>query len=159
MTADLIIESRSPEETQRLGAAIAAALQPGLTIGLDGELGSGKTQLVRSICEGLGVTDELVNSPTFVLLQPYTSGRMPIYHFDTYRLGDVDEFLAIGAEEYLNDETALCLIEWAQIVEPVLPENRLHIRLEQIGETSRRIRLSGSGRSGMDVVESVRRCS
>ena len=83
MTADLIIESRSPEETQRLGAAIAAALQPGLTIGLDGELGSGKTQLVRSICEGLGVTDELVNSPTFVLLQPYTSGRMPIYHFDT----------------------------------------------------------------------------
>lgn len=144
--------SNSENETDEIGRKLASVLQPGITIALDGELGSGKTRFVRAICDGLGVSDELVNSPTFVLMQSYTSGRLPVFHFDTYRLGDVDEFLAIGAEEYLTSESSICLVEWAEIVESVLPVDRLQIRITQTGAQSRTFKIAASGPSSQSVL-------
>lgn len=141
----LIVNSHDEEHTQRLGEALARCVVPGLTVALDGQLGAGKTRLTRAICDGLGVTNELVNSPTFVLMQAYTSGRLPVYHFDAYRLGDVDEFLAIGAEEFLNDTHAVCLVEWASLVVPVLPTDRLSIELTQQSDIARQLHLTARG--------------
>jgi tRNA threonylcarbamoyladenosine biosynthesis protein TsaE len=149
----LTVYSRNEEHTQRLGEALAWCLMPGLTVALDGQLGAGKTRLTRAICDGLGVTNELVNSPTFVLMQAYTSGRLPVYHFDAYRLGDVDEFLAIGAEEFLNDTHAVCLVEWASLVEPVLPADRLSIELTQQSDTARQLKFITRGEVSEQVLE------
>lgn len=141
----LILESHNEQQTQQIGETLAARLRPGMVLALDGELGAGKTRLTRAICDGLGVVDELVNSPTFVIMQTYTSGRLPVYHFDAYRLGDIDEFLEIGAEEFLNDPDAVCLIEWASRVQSVLPVDRISMELRPTGDTSRQIRVCAEG--------------
>ncbi|MCP4782047.1 MAG: tRNA (adenosine(37)-N6)-threonylcarbamoyltransferase complex ATPase subunit type 1 TsaE [Fuerstiella sp.] len=138
-------DSHSEADTDVIGRRLAAALLPGITVALDGQLGSGKTCLVRSVCRGLGADDSQVNSPTFVLMQTYADGRLPVFHFDTYRLGDVDEFLAIGAEDYLLDPEIVCFVEWAERVEPVLPADRLTISIEQTGEHSRHFVFRASG--------------
>ena len=153
MSDRIVFQSHSEADTQQLGECLGRAIATGLTIALDGQLGAGKTNLVRSICGGLDVDDELINSPTFVLMQTYTGGRLPVFHFDAYRLGDVDEFLAIGAEEYLHDSGMVCLIEWADIVREVLPRDHLSIRIRHTGETSREFVISGSGA----LVEAVSR--
>ncbi|MCP4172523.1 MAG: tRNA (adenosine(37)-N6)-threonylcarbamoyltransferase complex ATPase subunit type 1 TsaE, partial [Fuerstiella sp.] len=145
MTSHVIFQSQSEDETLHLGQQIGRLLSSGLTIAMDGQLGSGKTQLARAICLGLEIHDELVNSPTFVLMQSYPGGRLPVCHFDTYQLGDMDEFLAIGAEDYLNDENIVCLIEWAELVQPVLPKDHLSIRILQTGEESREFQVSSGG--------------
>ncbi|GAB5445019.1 MAG: tRNA (adenosine(37)-N6)-threonylcarbamoyltransferase complex ATPase subunit type 1 TsaE [Fuerstiella sp.] len=149
----LTVNSHNEEHTQSLGEALARCLEPGLTVALDGQLGAGKTRLTRAICDGLCVTDELVNSPTFVLMQAYTSGRLPVYHFDAYRLGDVDEFLAIGAEEFLNDTNAVCLVEWASLVDPVLPTDRLSIELTQQSDIARQLHLTARGEVSERVLQ------
>lgn len=92
MSADLVFESRGESDTSRLGAILAGVLQPGLTLSLSGQLGAGKTFFVRALAVGLGVNELHVSSPTFVVLQQYVDGRIPLAHFDVYRLGDVDEF-------------------------------------------------------------------
>lgn len=148
--------STSPAATQRLGTRLGKLLPPGLIIALNGELGSGKTLLVRSVCEGLGIDTSSVNSPTFVLMQVYTDGRIPVCHFDTYRLGDADEFLAIGADEYLADESVVCLIEWAEIVAPVLPADRLTIAIRQTGAESRELQFHSGGPKSASVVNRLK---
>ena len=145
MPERLILESRSVEETCRIGHKLGAGLTGGLTVALNGQLGSGKTHFVRSVCDGLGVDEDQVNSPTFVLMQIYSDGRLPVFHFDTYRIGDTDEFLAIGAEDRLYDEDAECLIEWAEKVSEVLPEDHLQITMEQLTETGRRLDVCSFG--------------
>ncbi|APZ94217.1 ADP-binding protein [Fuerstiella marisgermanici] len=155
MTDQFIFQSHSESDTQQLGERIGRAIATGLTIALDGQLGAGKTNLVRSICRGLDADADLVNSPTFVLMQTYADGRLPVFHFDAYRLGDVDEFLAIGAEEYLHDDGIVCLIEWADIVREVLPSDHLAIRIRHTGETSREFAMSGSGAASRAVVEAI----
>lgn len=140
-----VYDSLSEQDTDRIGRLLGECVQPGLVVALNGQLGSGKTRLVRAISAGLGVEDEMVNSPTFVLMQVYNSGRLPIYHFDTYRIGDIDEFLAIGAEDYLLGGTGVSLIEWAEIVQPVLPPDLLSVTIVQTGKNSRRIDLSADG--------------
>src|SRR3954452_17710682 len=107
-------------DTQRLGAAIAAVLQAGSVVGLIGPLGAGKTRLVQAVANALGVAPGSVTSPTFVLVNEYTGGRLPIYHFDTYRLKDDDEFLNLGPEEYF-DSGGITFVEWADRVETLLP--------------------------------------
>ncbi|MEQ9409296.1 MAG: tRNA (adenosine(37)-N6)-threonylcarbamoyltransferase complex ATPase subunit type 1 TsaE [Fuerstiella sp.] len=149
--------SHSEDDTRKLGQQLGRLLTTGLTIALDGQLGSGKTNLTRSICEGLDIDVNQVNSPTFVLMQTYTGGRLTVCHFDTYRLGDVDEFLALGAEEYLNDESIVCLIEWAEIVQPVLPADRLEIRITQTGETSRGFRISATGPLSRTILQTLKK--
>lgn len=145
MTEPLSVACASEADTRRLAEALASHLVPGLTIALDGELGAGKTHFTRALCSALGVDENQVNSPTFVLLQLYTDGRIPVAHFDTWRLGSPDEFLAIGSEEYLHSPHWLCLIEWACRVNEYLPEDHLQITLQHTGPESRRITITATG--------------
>lgn len=153
---EFVTESHSENETAVLGQQLADALQSGLTIALNGQLGSGKTNLVRAVCAGLGVSPDDVNSPTFVLMQTYAGGRLPAFHFDTYRLGDVDEFVAIGAEEYLLDPDVVCFVEWAARIEEVLPADHLVVQIEQTAPLSRRFRFLGTGPVSTGVVDRLR---
>ena len=132
-----VFASHSEVDTQNLGQRFAEALVPGLVVALNGQLGSGKTNLVRAVCQALGADENQVNSPTFVLMQTYGDGRIPVMHFDTYRLADVDEFLAIGGDEYLTDAEFVCFVEWAERISEVLPADHLTINIEQLAESSR----------------------
>ncbi|HXE72628.1 MAG TPA: tRNA (adenosine(37)-N6)-threonylcarbamoyltransferase complex ATPase subunit type 1 TsaE [Candidatus Nitrosotenuis sp.] len=114
------------EETEALGEALGRSLQAGDVVALYGDLGSGKTTLVRGVCRGLGAS-EPVSSPTFVLLNVY-HGRLPIYHFDAYRLTGSEELWEIGAEELFYGE-GVCLVEWAERAADLLPPRRLEVRL------------------------------
>lgn len=125
----------SEEDTRQLGLRIAEAAEPGDVIALIGELGTGKTALTKYIAEGLGVTEEIV-SPTFTIVREYRSGRLPLFHFDVYRLSGGDELLDTGAEDYLNGQ-GVSVVEWADIAADVLPEDSLVVRLEY-GEGSKR---------------------
>src|SRR5437879_3434078 len=130
--------------TEAWGRRLAGVLFGGAVVALIGPLGAGKTHLVRAIAEGLGIADSrLVSSPTFVLIQEY-SARLPIYHFDAYRLHSVGEFSDLGAHEYFEGK-GVCLVEWADRVEDVLSKEHLRVTLQITGETSRRIILEGRG--------------
>jgi tRNA threonylcarbamoyladenosine biosynthesis protein TsaE len=155
MISRVTFVSHSEADTDRFGSALAGALTGGITIALNGQLGSGKTRLVRSICASLEIDIIQVNSPTFVLLQLYVDGRIPVAHFDTYRLEDIDEFLAIGAEDYLDSDQWLCLIEWADRVAEALPEDRLTLNIVQLGETDRSFELEASGSRSAEILERV----
>ena len=138
----LLLELETEADTDQLGARLAAVAVPGTVIGLVGNLGAGKTRLSRAFAEALGVPPEAIASPTFVLIQEY-AGRIPIYHFDTYRLEDPDEFDALGASDYWTEAAGVCLIEWADRVADRLPADTWWIRLSATGPTTRRAELSG----------------
>lgn len=121
----LLIETHSPEETYALGEALGEAAAPGQVYTLTGDLGVGKTVFAQGFARGLGITGT-VNSPTFTILQIYEEGRLPLFHFDVYRIGDVEEMEEIGYEDYFYGE-GVCLIEWAELVEEILPENRVGV--------------------------------
>jgi tRNA threonylcarbamoyladenosine biosynthesis protein TsaE len=137
------INVNNERDTERLGAALADVLPPGTAIALIGTLGAGKTRLVQAVAAALGVPPGDVTSPTFVLVNEYTSGRLPVYHFDTYRLKDDDEFVELGPDEYF-DSNGLTFVEWADRVADLLPYERLEITLEVTGKTSRRVTLVGT---------------
>ena len=117
-----IIESFSPEETLELGRKMGREAQPGDVYTLIGDLGVGKTVFTQGIAEGLEI-DESICSPTFTIVQVYEEGRMPFYHFDVYRIGDIEEMDEIGYEDYFYGE-GLCMIEWANLIEEILPPTR-----------------------------------
>ena len=125
----MIIETNSPQETKELGKKMAERAKPGDVFTLVGDLGVGKTVFTQGIAEGLGI-DEPVNSPTFTIVQEYESGRMSFYHFDVYRIGDPEEMDEIGFDDYIYGD-GLCLIEWADLIEEILPEKRVAIRIEK----------------------------
>jgi tRNA threonylcarbamoyladenosine biosynthesis protein TsaE len=135
----LTIELESEEETARLGRIIAELVVPGVVIGLAGTLGAGKTRLVRAIAEALGVDPAAISSPTFVLIHEY-EGRLPIYHFDAYRLENPQAFEDLGVADYW-DSDGVCLVEWADRVRGLLPEYCWLITLEQTGPVSRTVRI------------------
>lgn len=138
-----IFESSSPQETRKIAKEIAKDLKAGDILTLNGDLGAGKTVFSKGIAEGLGVTEE-VTSPTFIIMQTYYGGRLPLYHFDVYRLEDPDELLETGAEEYLFGD-GVSIIEWAQIIEEILPEDILRVDIERVpakGDDYRRILIS-----------------
>lgn len=124
-----IIESNSPEETLALGRRLGAAAKPGEVYTLLGDLGVGKTVLTQGIADGLGIM-EPVSSPTFTIVQVYEEGRMPFYHFDVYRIGDIEEMDEIGYEDYFYGE-GLTMIEWANLIEEILPKERKEIIIEK----------------------------
>jgi tRNA threonylcarbamoyladenosine biosynthesis protein TsaE len=132
--------SNNERDTQRLGTALASELPPGTVVGLVGPLGAGKTRLVQAVATAIGVPPGRVTSPTFVLVNEYTGGRLPVYHFDTYRLKDDDEFLNLGPDEYF-DSTGITFVEWADRVATLLPVDRLEISIDVTSETERRITL------------------
>jgi len=131
-------ETSSAAETRALGARLAEALGPGLTVALFGDLGAGKTQLVKGIASAFGVPPEAVNSPTFTLVNEYAGRAFPIFHIDAYRIRSLDEFFEFGYEEYFFGE-GLCLIEWPERIAPLLPEDALGLRLTHLGGDRRRI--------------------
>jgi tRNA threonylcarbamoyladenosine biosynthesis protein TsaE len=138
------LELPDPEATEQLGRRLGELLFPGSVVALSGPLGAGKTFLTRAVATGLGIADaRIVTSPTFVLIQEY-AGRLPIYHFDLYRLATSSEFLDLGTDEYLQGQ-GVCLIEWADRFPQMLPDDRLDLRLETTGEWSRRIHVAGHG--------------
>ena len=147
-----------PDEaaTDRLGTRIAKSVVEGVVVELNGQLGAGKTRLVRAICDGLGIDAAQVNSPTFVLLQFYTDGRIPVAHFDTYRLGDADEFLAIGADEFTNGSDWLCLIEWGERVAEFLPDDRLRISISATSTDARHVGITSTGGVSSALLQRIR---
>jgi tRNA threonylcarbamoyladenosine biosynthesis protein TsaE len=139
-----LVELANLDATADFGRRLGQLLFPGAVVALMGELGAGKTHLVRAISQGLGVADgRVVTSPTFVLVQEYAA-RLPIAHFDAYRLGSAAEFAELGVEEYLQNG-GVCLVEWADRVPGGLPAEQLRITLEITGETSRRALLEARG--------------
>ncbi len=132
---------RSEDETREFGAKLAERLAAGDVVALIGDLGTGKTALTRYIAQALGVS-EPVTSPTFTIVQEHHSGRIPLYHFDVYRVYDPDELYEIGFDEYLFGN-GVCIIEWADLIEDLLPEGTLIIRIERgDGETERKYHIS-----------------
>ena len=125
----MIIETRSPEETFELGKKIGEAAKPGQGYTLNGDLGVGKTVFTQGVAAGLGIT-EPVSSPTFTIVQVYEEGRLPFYHFDVYRIGDIEEMEEIGYDDYFFGE-GICLIEWAELIRDILPEKRIEITIEK----------------------------
>ena len=129
--------TRSVRETRALGERIAARLQPGDVLLLEGDLGAGKSELARGIARGLGVT-ETVTSPSFTILNVYGSGRCPLYHFDWYRLESAEELYELGMDEYLGGD-GIAVVEWPGRCPEAIPENAVRIRLEAVGENERKI--------------------
>ena len=128
---------KNTEETENLGKKIAESLKPGTVIALKGPLGAGKTTLAQKIAKGLGVSERM-SSPTFTIVQEYESGRMPVYHFDVYRVHDEDEMFELGFDDYLHGK-GVCLIEWAELVEDLLPEGTRWLKLEYGSSEDERI--------------------
>ena len=123
------IESGSREDTYELGKRIGEQAKPGMVYTLVGDLGVGKTVLTQGVAAGIGIQG-IVNSPTFTILQVYEDGRLPFYHFDVYRIGDVEEMDEIGYEDYVYGE-GVSLIEWANLIEEILPEHFTEIKIEK----------------------------
>ena len=129
MKKEVIYESCKPEDTFAIGEKLGRSLSAGRLVTLTGDLGVGKTVLTQGIAAGLGIK-EPVNSPTFTIVQVYESGRMPLYHLDVYRIGDVSEMEETGYEDYFYGE-GLCIIEWAELIEEILPSERTEIIIEK----------------------------
>ena len=125
----MIIETNSAEETFALGKALGEKASPGQIYTLDGDLGTGKTVFTQGVAAGLGIT-EPVSSPTFTIIQEYDTGRLPLYHFDVYRIGDIEEMEEIGYDDYFFGE-GICLIEWADLIREILPEHVIRITIEK----------------------------
>lgn len=125
----MIIETYGPEETKELGEKIGRQTRPGQIYTLTGDLGVGKTVFTQGLARGLGIK-EPVSSPTFTIVQIYEEGRLPLYHFDVYRIGDVEEMEEIGYDDYFFGN-GVCLIEWAELIQELIPEQAIRIRIEK----------------------------
>lgn len=145
----MVIETNRPEETYELGVQLGNQALPGQIYCLDGDLGVGKTVFTQGFASGLGIEGP-VNSPTFTILQQYEDGRLPLYHFDVYRIGDVCEMDEIGYEDCFYGD-GVCLIEWSQLIPEILPEEVVRIRIEKDldrGFDYRKISVSGLSQEG-----------
>lgn len=125
----MVRETYSEQETFELGKEVGASAKSGDVFTLEGDLGVGKTIFTKGLAYGLGVREDVV-SPTFTIVQEYEDGRIPFYHFDVYRIGDVEEMDEIGYEDYIHGD-GVCLIEWANLIEEILPEERTRIVIEK----------------------------
>ncbi len=142
----MIFETYSPEETEQIGERLAGMLAPGAVIAFEGDLGAGKTAFTRGLARGLGCCDA-VTSPTYTIVNEYTSGRMPLFHFDMYRLHSSDDLFDIGWEDYL-ERGGVCAVEWSENVADAL-EYPIRVCIQKTGEDSRKITVTG-GRSLAD---------
>ena len=138
--------TNSPEETEAVGAALGKILQPGTILAYRGDLGAGKTAFTRGLARGLGYC-EPVTSPTYTIVNEYLGGRLPLFHFDMYRLASSDDLWDIGWEDYL-DRGGVCAVEWSENVDDAM-ENAVYITIHKTGEVSRRIEIEG----GIDLAD------
>lgn len=132
--------THSPEETEKIGEALAKSLQPGTILAYRGDLGAGKTAFTRGLARGLGCK-ETVTSPTYTIVNEYLGGRLPLFHFDMYRLASSDDLWDIGWEDYLDRE-GVCAVEWSENVQDAM-EDAITVTIEKLGETTRRIIIEG----------------
>ena len=147
----MIIETNTPQETYAVGKKIGENAKPGQIYTLTGDLGVGKTVFTQGVAAGLNIT-EPINSPTFTIIQEYESGRLPLYHFDVYRIGDIEEMEEIGYDDYFFGQ-GICLIEWANLIEEILPENLIKVTIEkdlEKGFDYRKITITGLEEIGYD---------
>lgn len=149
-----VVDVADLDGTRALGRRVAQRLAPGVTLALVGPLGAGKTHFVQAIAEALDVPEGVVNSPTFVLIQEY-EGRLPLYHFDAYRLASEAEFADLGAHEYFASD-GVCLVEWADKALGCLPADRIEVRIAPTGETSRRFAFDATGPRSQAIVDGLR---
>lgn len=142
--------SNSDKDTIEFGKKIARKLKKGMIIVLTGDLGSGKTKLTEGILTEFGLQDE-ISSPTFTIVNEYNTEKFDIFHFDVYRLADIDEFLAIGGEEYF--EKGVCIIEWGEMIEEILPANYVKIIFSKdlVDENKRIIRIENIGNCDLEL--------
>ena len=133
-------ETNSPEETERVGAALGRIVRPGTVIAYRGGLGAGKTAFTRGLARGLGYTD-IVTSPTYTIVNEYLGGRLPLFHFDMYRLSSPDDLWDIGWEDYL-ERGGVCAVEWSENVAEAM-EDAISVTIEKLGEHTRRITIEG----------------
>jgi tRNA threonylcarbamoyladenosine biosynthesis protein TsaE len=150
--------SRSPEQTQRLGARLGALLKSQDVICLEGPLGSGKTCLAQGIGRGWGISETLI-SPTFVLVREYTrpSDAVTLYHVDLYRISDADEAFSLGLGDFLGDQHAVCVIEWAERARTLMPSEHIWIKIEFPDETRRAIYFTAQGERHSALLQEFRR--
>ena len=132
--------THSPEETEKIGEALAKSLQPGTILAYRGDLGAGKTAFTRGLARGLDCK-ETVTSPTYTIVNEYLGGRLPLFHFDMYRLASSDDLWDIGWEDYLDRE-GVCAVEWSENVQDAM-EDAITVTIEKLGETTRRITIEG----------------
>lgn len=145
-------DTLSVEETEAFGKRFAGLMKAGDVIALDGDLGAGKTALTRGIGEGMGTSNH-VSSPTFTIVNEYEGGRLPIFHFDTYRLSGSDDFLAAGLDEYFYRD-GVCIIEWSDVIADLLPETTIAVRISGNGD-SRHFEISGNDEQIASVKEII----
>lgn len=136
----MTFETHSPEQTEALGEALGKVLKPGTVVAYTGDLGAGKTAFTRGLAKGLGAS-EPVTSPTYTIVNEYLTGRIPLFHFDMYRLGSSEDLFDIGWEDYL-ERGGVCALEWSENVSDAL-ENPIRVQLEKTGENARRITIEG----------------
>lgn len=149
----MIINTNNVKETISLAENISSYLKKGDVLCLTGDLGTGKTHFSKGIAKGLEIKEN-ITSPTFTILNEYTSGKIPLYHFDVYRVNDSEEILDIGFDEYVYGN-GITLIEWANLIEVILPENFLHVKIEKIdNENKRKFTLTPFG-EGYDFIKDV----
>lgn len=153
MVASFTQHLPDPAATARLGYALGRLLVPGSVVALMGPLGAGKTHFARAVAQGLGADDRQVTSPTFVLIQEYI-GRLPIYHFDAYRLTSPREFAELGVHEYMESD-GVCLVEWADRVEGCLPADHLRVTFSVTGQTARRVAVDAAGPRAACILEQL----
>ena len=132
--------TNSPAETEAVGASLGQKLKPGTILAYRGDLGAGKTAFTRGLAKGLGC-DEIVTSPTYTIVNEYLSGRLPLFHFDMYRLGSSDDLWDIGWEDYL-ERGGICAVEWSENVDDAM-ENAVFVTIEKLGPEQRRITIEG----------------
>lgn len=151
----MTVRTDSPDATRAFAARLGALLRPGDVLSLLGDLGAGKTTFTQGLALGLGLpADEPVNSPTFTLLAEHPGGRVPLFHFDVYRLADPSGLYDLAFDEYL-DAGGVVVIEWADKVADALPDERLEIRLTAAGESEREIVLTGRGARAEEIVTTL----
>ncbi len=136
----MVFITNSPEETEEVGAALGKVLKPGTVLAYTGDLGAGKTAFTRGLARGLGASDR-VTSPTYTIVNEYLSGRLPLFHFDMYRLHSSDDLWDIGWEDYLV-RGGICAVEWSENIQDAL-ESPVWVRIEKCGDTTRRITIEG----------------
>lgn len=149
---ELTINTLNERETQLLAERLASYLTPGMVITLEGELGVGKTTFTKGIARGLGI-NEIVTSPTFTIIKEYVSSEIPLYHIDAYRLEGSDE--DIGLEDYFYGD-GISVIEWAQFIDDLLPDQYLEIMIEYIDGNSRNINLKTDGNNYMEIINQLK---
>ena len=142
----MIFFSNSPQDTELLGAALGRLLTPGIVIAYEGDLGAGKTAFTRGLAKGLGSNDP-VTSPTYTIVNEYLGGRLPLFHFDMYRLRSAEDLWDIGWDDYL-ERGGICAVEWSENVREAL-ENPVFVRIEKTGEETRCITIEG----GIDLAD------